>query len=418
MDTLAADPYELYESNVRAYCRTIGIEWARAKNALLFTPDGDEYTDFLSGCGSLNYGHNDDDMKSALMDYISNDGIALSLDLHTESKRDFIATFVERILAPRGLDYKIQFTGPTGTNAVEAALKLARKVTGRTNVIAFTNGFHGVSLGALAVTGSAYHRSAAGCGLSEVSRLPYDGYLGNAVDTADQLERMLADPSSGVARPAAIILETVQGEGGLNTASYEWMGRIRRLANAYGALLIVDDIQAGCGRTGEFFSFECMGLAPDIVVLAKSLSGFGLPLSVVLVRRDYDVWEPAQHNGTFRGNNHAFVTAAAAIRKFWSSGEFAATVRARAAIMEAWAGAIAGQSGWLSKGRGMMRGLRCPSKQVAEDIRRGAQLSGLILETCGPNDEVVKLMPPLTIEEDLLTDALSRLTRVIEPLLP
>src|SRR5690606_22438945 len=266
------------------------------------------------------------DLKAALIEYISADGIAHGLDMFTDAKEHFLASFEEHILKPRDMKYHVQFTGPTGANAVEAALKLARKVTGRTNVISFTNGFHGVTLGALAATGNGKHRQGASTPLSGVTRAAFDGYFGPHINTADLLDQQLSDPSSGVDAPAAIIVETVQGEGGLNAASAEWLRQIEAIARRHGALFIVDDIQAGVGRTGGFFSFDGMGLSPDIVTMAKSLSGLGLPMALTLLKPEHDIWEPAEHNGTFRGNNHAFVTARAALEKFWATDAFAADV--------------------------------------------------------------------------------------------
>ncbi|MCF1469276.1 diaminobutyrate--2-oxoglutarate transaminase [Agrobacterium vitis] len=407
------DIYNIYESNVRSYCVAFPSEYKTAKNAKLFMDSGQEYIDFLAGCGSLNYGHNDPDMKQALLDYIAGDGIAHSLDLHTEAKRAFITLFATKILIPRGLDYKIQFTGPTGANAVEAALKLARKVTGRSNVIAFTNGFHGVSLGALAATGNSENRQAAGLELSGVTRFPYDGYFGSQFNTCLWLERMLSDPSSGVDAPAAFIVEVVQGEGGLNVASSAWLRRLRELADKHGALLIIDDIQAGCGRTGTFFSFEPSQIVPDIVVLAKSFSGFGLPLSAILIGREFDVWNPAEHNGTFRGNNHAFVAASVAISKFWSDDSFAASIAKKTASVELVLNDLQKQTGWRRKGRGLMQGLETPSRAASSAIRQLCFQNGLLLEACGPHDEVLKLVPPLTIESELLDEGLSRFTDAV-----
>src|SRR5690606_20771948 len=245
-----------------------------------------------------NYGHNDPDMKAALIEHIEADGLAHGLDMFTTAKADFLKAFETLILKPRGMDHRLMFTGPTGTNAIEAALKLARKITGRSNVIAFTNGFHGVSLGALAATGNGYHRGGATVSLPDVTRIPYDGFLGDGVDSIDLLERMICEPSSGVDAPAAIILETVQGEGGLNVASAAWVRRGEKIARDQGALFIIDDIQAGCGRTGSFFSFEDMGVSPDLITMAKSLSGYGLPMAVLLMKPQYDVFGPAEHNGT------------------------------------------------------------------------------------------------------------------------
>ena len=279
------DTFARRESQIRSYCRSFPVVFERAQGAELIAEDGRRYIDFLAGCSTLNYGHNDADMKLALVDYILRDGVTHGLDMYTDAKAAFIDAFEKFILQPRDMDYRLQFTGPTGANAVEAALKLARKVTGRQQVVAFTNGFHGVTLGALACTGNGYHRGGAGVPLDGVTRVPYDGYLNGGADGLAMLEQMLDDPSSGLAAPAAFIVETVQGEGGLNVASAEWMRGIEALARKHGSLLIVDDIQAGCGRTGSFFSFEEMGISPDIVTLAKSLSGMGLPFAMVMLDR-------------------------------------------------------------------------------------------------------------------------------------
>ncbi|MEC7668541.1 MAG: diaminobutyrate--2-oxoglutarate transaminase [Pseudomonadota bacterium] len=395
------------ESDARSYCRGFDTVFTSAKNAEMTDAQGRTYIDFLAGCSSLNYGHNDPDMKAALVDYIMDDGVAHGLDMHTGAKGAFIETFETHILKPRSMDHKLMFVGPTGANAVEAAIKIARKSTGRTNVIAFTNGFHGVTQGALAATGNSYHRGGAGAPLSGVTRLPYDGYMGKGVDTADLLEQMLLDASSGLDAPAAILLETVQGEGGLNAASGPWVRRIAELAKKHGALLIIDDIQAGCGRTGSFFSFDDMDVQPDIVTMAKSLSGFGLPMGLVLVRADHDVMGPAEHNGTFRGNNHAFVTARVAIEKFWSNDTLKTDIKRRAKLIEDGLKTIADMvPGAYLKGRGMMRGVDVGSGDLAGAICAEAFENGLIVETSGPNDEVVKILAPLTIEDGTLAKGL------------
>ena len=391
------------ESEVRSYCRRFDAVFSMARGSLVLGADGREYIDFLAGCASLNYGHNDPDMKEALLDHIAHDGIAHGLDLFTTAKRSFLESFERIILEPRGMDYRLQFTGPTGTNAIEAALKLARKVTGRTNVVAFTNGFHGVTLGALAATGNRHHRMGPEMPLYGVSRAPYDGYFGSGFDTAEILDRMLSDPSSGLDAPAAILLETVQGEGGLNAASPAWVRRIASLARQHGALLVIDDIQAGCGRTGKFFSFEDMGVAPDLVALSKSLSGYGLPMALLLIRPEYDVWRPGEHNGTFRGNTLAFVTARVALHKFWSDDAFAAQIRAKSALVAEWLTRIAAEvPAARLKGRGMMTGIDVGTGALAGDICRRCFENGLIIETSGAHDEVIKVLAPLTTPNDVL----------------
>jgi diaminobutyrate-2-oxoglutarate transaminase len=394
--------YDRRESGVRTYSRSLPRQFDRAEGVWLHDVNGGRYLDFLSGCSSLNYGHNHPVLKQALLEYIGSDGIAHGLDLHTSAKQSFLEALEEVILAPRGLDYRAMFTGPTGTNAVEAAIKLARKVTGRELVVAFTNGFHGMTLGALACTGNAGKRSGAGVPLSHVAHEPFDGYYGPDVDTAALLDQRLSDPSSGLDAPAAILLETVQGEGGLNAASPEWLRAIAAIARKHGALLIVDDIQAGCGRTGGFFSFEGMGFTPDIVTLAKSLSGMGLPFALTLFRPELDIWSPGEHNGTFRGNNHAFVTAAASLRHFWADNAFEVQIARRASLLEQRLEQMAEEHGLSTRGRGMMRGIDVGSGEAASAITQACFAKGLIIETSGSHDEIVKVLAPLVIDDALL----------------
>ena len=416
MPTEKSDDFTVFdrrESEARSYCRGIDAVFTHATGSEMTDANGRTYIDFLSGCSSLNYGHNDPDMKAALMEHIAGDGMSHALDLHTDTKARFLNAFETHILKPRGMDHKVMFTGPTGANAVEAAMKVARKVTGRTNIIAFTNGFHGVTMGALAATGNEYHRGGASAELSGVTRMPYDNYMGEGYDTADLLQTMLEDRSSGVDAPAAIMLECVQGEGGLTAASPEWVHRVATLAREHGALLIVDDIQAGCGRCGTFFSFEGMDIVPDIVTMAKSISGFGLPMALMLVRPQHDVFGPAEHNGTFRGNTHAFVTARVAIEKFWSDDRFQAQIAAKARLLTAALGEIAELiPGSQLKGRGMMQGVDVGSGELAGEICARAYAKGLIVETSGSDDQVVKVLAPLTTPDEVFRKGLTILLDV------
>ncbi len=418
-DTSKTDTYifQRRESGVRSYARNFPKKFVKAQGSTLTTDDGNTYLDFLSGCSSLNYGHNHPVLKQALMDYIESDGLTHSLDLETEAKEAFLTEFDRTILTPRGLDYVVQFPGPTGANAVEAALKVARKVTGRTNVIAFTNGFHGCTLGALAATGNQHHRNGAGVPLNGVTGMPYADYAGDDANTIALLDRMLDDPSSGIDAPAAFIVEAVQGEGGLNVASFQWLRELQKVAKRHGALLILDDIQAGIGRTGTFFSFEPAGIKPDIVTLAKSVSGYGLPMALTLFRRDLDIWEPGEHNGTFRGNCHAFVTATAALKEFWRGQDFVREVAEKSAFLkkrltelkDAHPGTIE-----AVKGRGMMLGIDVSCGDLSSDIIKGCFKNGLVIETSGPNDEVVNCLTPLTITMDELERSLAILERAVK----
>ncbi|MCO5120078.1 MAG: diaminobutyrate--2-oxoglutarate transaminase [Burkholderiaceae bacterium] len=403
------------ESSVRSYCRSFPAVFTRASGATLTSADGRDYIDFLAGCSSLNYGHNHPELKQALVDYVAADGIAHGLDMHTEAKARFLDAFESHILAPRGLDYRVMFPGPTGANAVEAAIKIARKVTGRSLVISFTGGFHGMSLGALSLTGNSAKRAGAGVELGAVAHEAYDGYFGRDVDTAAQLERRLTDSSSGLDRPAAIIVETVQGEGGLNVASDAWLHRIESIARRHGALFIIDDIQAGCGRTGSFFSFERAGVRPDVVTLAKSLSGMGLPFALTLIRPGFDQWAPGEHNGTFRGNNHAFVTATRALELFWSDDRFQREVERKGEILRRRLSEIVAGAGIALrvKGRGMMRGIEMADGEIAARICARCFERGLVIETSGASDEVVKVLCPLTIDEAQLQAGLDILAESV-----
>lgn len=326
----------------------------------------------------------------------------------TVAKKEMLEAFDRIILKPRGMNYKLQFPGPTGTNAVEASLKLARLVKGRSNIISFTHGFHGVSGASLAATANAKYRGAAGAPLDNTTFMPYDGYLGKGVDTIEYLERMVSDRSSGIDHPAAVIVETVQGEGGVNVASFAWLRALEQVCRRHDMLLIVDDIQMGCGRTGRFFSFEEAGISPDIVTLSKSISAYGLPMALVLLKPEIDVWKPGAHNGTFRGNNLAFVTARAALMHYWSDDAFQEGVRRKGVIMRNWLEHIATDyplGEFEVRGRGMIQGLASADPKLADRIAKRCFENGLVIETSGA-DDVLKLMPALTIDEKLLCQGL------------
>lgn len=406
-----------HESAVRSYVRNFPAVFTKAKGHKLWDEDGKEYIDFFSGAGALNYGHNDDHMKQKLVDYIMNDGITHSLDMASTAKVDFIQKFQDVILKPRGLDYKIMFPGPTGTNTVESALKLARKVTGRTDIISFTGGFHGMTIGSLSVTGNSMKRKGAGIPLQNTVTMAYDNYVDDH-DSLTYLERFLEDSGSGVAIPAAMIVETVQGEGGINAARFEWLKKLENICRRWGILLIIDDVQAGIGRTGSFFSFEAAGIQPDIVCLSKSLSGYGLPLSVTLIKPEHDIWQPGEHNGTFRGNNHAFVTATASL-DFWKEESFEKEILEKSEIVREFLNNIVSNYPEIKgevRGRGLMIGIASEVEGLAEKVAAAAFEKGLIMETAGPNDEVFKLFPALTIPKDDLNKGLEIIEESVKQL--
>jgi len=409
--------FEELESEVQSYARSFPRVFHKAQGEFLYDEEGNQYLDFLAGAGTLNYGHNNPAFKTKLQQYICEDGITHGLDMHTRAKGEFLESFNENILKPRSLDYVMQFTGPTGTNAVEAALKLARNITGRENIIAYTNGFHGVTLGSLAATGNSHHRGASGVSLSGTSRMPYDGYLGEEIDTNAYLDKVLSDSSSGVDKPAAVIVETVQGEGGINVASFEWLRNLERVCRKHGVLLIIDDIQAGCGRTGTFFSFEESGIKPDIVTLSKSLGGYGLPFAVVLIKPELDHWKPGEHNGTFRGNNFAFVTAKAAIDHYWSDMAFSNEIKRKGEYISKRLDIIVekyGEGNFTARGRGMFQGINCINGDIAGKITHLAFKNGLVIETSGADDHVVKFLCPLIISDENLQKGIDIVEQAIK----
>lgn len=406
------DIFERRESNVRGYCRAFPTVFEKAKNAVQWDEKGARYIDFFAGAGVLLYGHNDERMKKAMIEFLTNDGVAHSLDMYTTVKRNFLESFEEIVLKPRGLDYKMQFTGPTGTNCVEAALKLARKVTGRRNVVAFTGGFHGMTLGALACTANRLFRDAAGVPLENVIRVPFDGYAGSNVDSLESLRAELADTSSGVEPPAAFIVETIQAEGGVNIASEPWLMGLQELARKYESLLIVDDIQVGCGRTGKFFSFEGTGLDPDMICLSKGIGGFGTPLAVLLIKPEHDKWKPSEHTGTFRGQGLSFVAGAEALGYF-RDDSFLREVNRKGEIMGTRLQKMASGGAMTARGRGMIYGLDAGRGDVAGKITKVCFENGLIIAPCGRDGRVLKLVPPLTIEDDILAEGLDILESAV-----
>lgn len=391
--------FEKLESEVRSYSRSFPSKFQKASGYQLWDTEGRCYIDFFAGAGALNYGHNEPRMKEQLIQYVTGDGVAHSLDMATEAKEAFLTAFQDIILKPRNMTYKVMFPGPTGTNSVESALKLARKVTGRQTIMSFTNAFHGMTLGALAVTGNKFKRNGAGVPLNHTISMPFDGYMGKDIDSLEFIENYLQDSGSGVSLPAAVIVETIQGEGGINVASSQWLQGLERLCRRYGMLLIVDDVQMGCGRTGTFFSFERCGIQPDIICMSKSISGFGLPMAITLMKPELDVWSPGEHNGTFRGNNLAFITATEALQ-YWQTSQFTTEIAAKAEKLQKALAKLVVQFPELNgecRGLGLMQGIALEAG-IAERISQLAYEKGLIMETSGTDSEVIKVMPPLTID--------------------
>lgn len=404
------DIFNRYESEVRSYCRSFPAVFTRAKNAELFDEDGKSYIDFFCGAGAVNYGHNNDYIKTRVIDYLVNDGVIHSLDMFTTAKRDFLQFFGDNVLMPRGLDYKVQFPGPTGTNAIEAALKLARKVTKRSGVFALMGAFHGMTLGALALTTDKASRAGAGVSMGDVTFVPAP-YMYPKLDTVEYIENLLTDDHSGADLPAAIVIETVQAEGGVYVFSNSFLTRIRELCDKYGILLIIDDIQVGCARTGTFFSFERAGIAPDIAVLSKSIGGYGFPLALTLIKPEFDIWEPGEHNGTFRGNQIAFVAAKAGLEYMLNENVEKETQRKSALAIDYITKEILPLDERLKlRGLGLILGIdmtELGGNSASLAVMKGCFEKGIIAERAGRDNAVFKIMPALTIEDDKLLYGLS-----------
>ncbi len=400
--------FEEMESEVRGYIRSFPAVFDTAKGSEIFDEHNNRFIDFFAGAGSLNYGHNNTTVTEALIEYLQNDRIVHGLDKATVAKREFLKKLRDTIFMPRNMDYKVQFTGPTGTNAVETALKLARMVKGRSNILAFTNAYHGLSMGSLAVTGNSFYRDESYGLRANSAFLPFDGYMGKAFDSMAYLRKLLSDQSSGVDLPAAIIVETVQGEGGIHVARDEWLQELESICREFDILLIIDDIQMGNGRTGTFFSFERAGIKPDMVVVSKSI-GTGLPMSLLLMRPELDQWKPGEHTGTFRGNNLAFVAATKAL-EYWDSPAFADGITHKGKLFENGLNAIIEKHAKIEaelRGVGMVWGIEFSDPDFASSVSEEAFARNLIIETAGANGQVLKFLPALTIEEKLIEEGLN-----------
>ena len=409
--------FEKYESEVRSYCRNFPAVFTKAKDSIIYAEDGKEYIDFFCGAGALNYGHNNDYIKKQIISYLESDGIIHSLDMFTAAKRDFIEFFESEILEPRGFNYKIQFPGPTGTNAVEAALKLARKVKKRNNIFAFMGAFHGMTLGSLSMTTDRDSRQGAGVVLTDVTHIPTP-YMFPDFDVLEYMQTLIDDDHSGVSKPAAVFIEPIQADGGIHVFSDEWLRRARAFCDKYDILLVVDDIQVGCGRTGAFFSFERAGITPDIVALSKSIGGYGLPFAILLFKPELDLWKPGEHNGTFRGNNPAFVAAKAAIEVFNNENIAAETLRKGDIAAQYVVNEILPLSSKLvMRGIGLVIGLdfsQLGGGDTAKAVMNKAFAKGVIIERVGRDNAVLKIMPPLTISDELLLEGLEKIRDAIK----
>lgn len=409
------DIYQQLESNARYYCRSWPTGFCSAKLHEVFDEAGRRYIDFFAGAGALNYGHNNPVLKRVVIDYLEADGIVHSLDMHTQAKREFLEVFQALALNRLTDRYKVMFTGPTGADAIEAAARLAKKVTGRLKVAACRGGYHGMTAGALALSsGVRFERAAFPSFAQDTVFLPFDSGSDASRGYADELETSL----NGVAKvPAALVYETIQAEGGVMVAPGESLRTLEAICRTRGILTIQDDIQMGCGRAGPFFSSEQHGLRPDLIVLSKSIGGFGVPLSLVLIKAELDIWEPGEHTGTFRGQDLAFVAGRAALEHYWTTPDLENETRRKGRLVSTALSSV--QSRWpehvcSARGRGLMHGVELTSPKLAADAVSAAFERGLLVERAGREKQVIKISPPLTIPEDSLAEGLGLLADALD----
>ena len=404
--------FERRESEVQSYARSFPVTFHRAAGCWLTDTEGNSYLDFLAGAGSLNYGHNHPTLRDALVEYIQDDGIAHGLDMHTKAKSAFLESFEKRILEPRGLDYKVMFTGPTGTNAVEAALKLARRAKGRENIISFTNGFHGVTLGALAMTGNVHHRHVAGVTLSGATPMPFDGYFGESADSTDYLDRVLSDGSSGVDLPAAVIVECVQGEGGINIPPDGVLEEAQAVCRANNVLLIFDEIQTGLARTGKMFAFQHENVQPDGITIGKALSGGFYPISAFISTSEVmDVFKPGDHGSTFGGNPMAASIACAALDVLVEDNLAAKSAELGDYFLNRLRGINSPHIKEV-RGRGLFIGVEL--KAEAGGARRFCEAlmhEGMLAKET--HEHIIRFAPPLVISKDEIDWAFEKIEKVL-----
>lgn len=418
------------ESNVRSYPRKLPLAIAKAQGCWVTDVEGNEYLDCLAGAGTLALGHNHPAIIKSIQDTLAS-GLPLhTLDITTPLKD----AFSEALLAhfPGGKDeYRLQFCGPTGADATEAAVKLAKTFTGRGNVISFSGGYHGMTQGSLALTGNLGAKNAVPNLMPGVQFLPYPheyrcplGLGGEAgVDALTYyFENFIEDVESGVVKPAAVILEAIQGEGGVVVGPTKWLRKIREVTEKHGILMIADEVQAGFCRSGKMFAFQHAGIEPDIVVMSKAVGG-SLPLAVLAIKKKFDAWQPAGHTGTFRGNQLAMATGYTSLR-IMSEQDLAGNAQARGDFIRSELNRLAQEFPCIGnvRGRGLMIGIeivdeRRPADRMgslpadavlAAEIQKACFNNKLLLERGGRNGTVVRLLAPLIITQQECEELIKR----------
>jgi len=422
---------ERRESNARVYGRHLPIAVEAAAGSFVRDVDGNVFIDFLTGAGVLSLGHNHPELVAVAAEQLGR--FCHGLDLPTPAKDAF--TEAQLSMLPVGMQdrTRVHFCGPTGANAVDAAIKLCKTATGRGDVIAFQGGFHGTTHLGMALTGLVANKTPVANGVPGVHFFPFsncaDCPLGLsraecATNCIELLERSLRDPNGGIPLPAAVIVEMVQGEGGVVAADPEFVRRLRRLTRELGVPLVVDEVQTGCGRTGTWFAFEQYDIEPDVIVASKALSGIGQPVAIILYDERLDVWAPGAHTGTFRGNQLAFAAGAAAVR-IVRRDDVLGNVRARAAQIAQHLEGLRTHP-WVHdvRGRGLMWGIELADPvdgrpgRLAERVQARCLAEGLIVELGGRDDRVVRLLPPLNVVAEVVDVACSILLDAIHRTVP
>src|SRR5262245_11245845 len=402
-----------FESVVQNYVRAAPIVFDKASGSELFDERGKRYIDFHSAGGSQGFGHNNLKVCSALIDYLCNDRVIQTCDRKSVAKRNFVDAFVTTALAPRNLNHKLLITDPASGVATEIALRIARRHKKRNCVIAFTNSSHGLTEASLAVTSSPHARSDLPDLRANTVFMPYCSYLGEHVDTVAYLRRYLADSSSGLDLPAAVIVETIQIHGGVNVASETWLRALEALCREFGILLIVDETHTGFGRSGAHFSFEAAGLNPDMVLVSNAIAS-GLPLSILLLKPELDHWRPGDQAGLFQGDNLAFVAATEVLSQ-WNES----LVRDIAERSKVLAGELMSIPARFPhrhlriRGKGMSWGLEFGKPAAAAVVSSWALERGLIVEPARLRDDVLLVLPPITIGEETLREGLDLLNQAV-----